>query len=187
MKCRGLDRAAPPVMIMTMRQTTLLATAFLLVSAVPVLAQAPGNTVQPTDRLQIASCMRRGAATTAACIGSIAVPCVRAASGDRRDAEIVCARREEAVWRERLTLATQMLGRSLDAGGRSQFTALQLAWEGFAVQKCACYGSAQLPARSAGLQAGCELREVAQRALEVERFAAGRGRRAPASPPQIIR
>lgn len=187
MKCRGLDRAAPPVMIMTMRQTTLLATAFLLVSAVPVLAQAPGNTVQPADRLQIASCMRRGAATTAACIGSIAVPCVRAASGDRRDVEIVCARREEAVWRERLTLATQMLGRSLDAGGRSQFTALQLAWEGFAVQKCAFYGSAQPAARSAGLQAGCELREVAQRALEVERFAAGRGRRAPASPPQIIR
>ena len=155
-------------MIVTMRQTTLLAAAFLLVAAAPALAQAPNNSVQSADRLQIASCMRQSAAATAACIGSVAVPCVRAASGDRRDAEIACARREEAVWRERLTLATQMLGRSLDAGG-------------------AFYGSAQPPARSAGLQAGCELREVAQRALEVERFAAGRGRRAPASPPQIIR
>jgi hypothetical protein len=179
-KSAGLDRAAPPGMIVTMRQTTLLATAFLLASAAPTLAQAPNNSVQSTDRLQIAACMRQSAAATAACIGAVA-------SGDRRDAEIACARREEAVWRERLTLATQMLGRSLDAGGRSQFTALQLAWEGFAVQKCAFYGSAQPPARSAGLQAGCELREVAQRALEVERFAAGRGRRAPASPPQIIR
>ena len=85
--------------------------------------------------------------------------------------------------KDRVTLTSH----GLDAGGRSQFTALQLAWEGFAVQKCAFYGSVQQAARSAGLQAGCELREVAQRALEVERFAAGRGRRVPASPPQIIR
>ncbi|WP_332696522.1 lysozyme inhibitor LprI family protein [Bosea sp. (in: a-proteobacteria)] len=170
-----------------MRQLPLLIIAFLLPLAGPALAQAPGNSVQPGDRLQIASCMRQGAAASAACIGSVAVPCARAASGDRRDAEITCARREEAAWRERLVLATQMLGRTLDAGGRSQFTALQLAWEGYAVQKCAFYGSAQVPARAAGLQAGCELRETAQRALEIERFAAGRGRRAPSSPPQIIR
>lgn len=174
-------------MIMTMRQLFALIFALMLPATGPALAQAPGSGVQPADRLQIASCMRQSAAATAACIGAVAVPCVRAASGDRRDAEIACARREEAIWRERLAQATQMLGRTLDAGGRGQFAALQLAWEGYAVQKCAFYGSNQVPARAAGLQAGCELREIGQRALEVERFAAGRGRRAPASPPQIIR
>lgn len=176
-----------PGMIAAMHQIPLLTFALLIFAGGPALAQAPGNAVQPGDRLQVAACVRQGPAASAACVGSVAVPCVRSAGGDRRDAEITCARREEAVWRERLVLATQMLGRTLDAGGRSQFAALQLAWEGYAVQKCAFYGSAQLPARAAGLRAGCELREIGQRALEVERFAAGRNRRPPARPPQIIR
>lgn len=151
-------------------------------------AQATTSPVQSADRMQVANCVRQGQAASPACIGLVAVPCVSAAStSDRPQAEISCARREEAVWRERLTLAAAALGRSLDAGARSQFVALQLAWQSYAVQKCAFYGAAQPPARSAGLQAGCELREVAERALEVERFAARQTRRPPAQPPQIIR
>jgi len=174
-------------MIAAMRQSLFLSFVLLPLAGGLAFAQAPSNPVQSGDRIQVANCVRQGLAASPACIGSVAVPCVRAASGDRRDAEIACARREEAVWRERLVLATQSLGRSLDAAARSQFVALQLAWEGYAVQKCAFYGGAQTPARSAGLQAGCELREVANRALEVERFAAERSRRPPPSPPQIIR
>ncbi|WID97332.1 lysozyme inhibitor LprI family protein [Bosea vestrisii] len=151
------------------------------------LSQVPTNPVQSADRLQVANCVRQGLATSPACIGLVAVPCVGSASGDRREAEITCARREEAVWRERLTLAGATLERTLEAGARSQFAALQLAWQSYAVQKCAFYGASQPPTRSAGLQAGCELREVAERALEVERFAARQTRRPPAAPPQIIR
>lgn len=152
------------------------------------LAQTPTNPVQSGDRLQVANCVRQGLTASPGCIGLVAVPCVSAAAANgRAQAEIACARREEAVWRERLTLAAAALGRSLDAGARSQFAALQLAWQSYVVQKCAFYGASQPPARSAGMQAGCELREVAERALEVERFAARQMRRPPAQPPQIIR
>ncbi len=174
-------------MIAAMRRFLLLSLAFSPLACTVAFAQTPTNPVQSGDRLQVANCVRQGLSASPACVGLVAVPCVRATSGDRREAEITCARREEAVWRERLALATQALGRVLDAGARSQFAALQLAWEGYAVQKCAFYGAAQPPARSAGLQAGCELREVAHRALEVERFVAQRNRRPPPAPPQIIR
>lgn len=174
-------------MIAAMRRILLPALVFAPLGSGAALAQMPTNPVQSSDRLQVANCVRQGLTASPACIGLVAVPCVGATRGDRIQAEIACARREEAVWRERLTLATQALGRLLDSGARNQFAALQLAWESYAVQKCAFYGSAQPPERSAGRQAGCELREVAQRALEVERFVEQRNRRPPPAPPQIIR
>lgn len=175
-------------MIAVMRGSLVVPIVLAQLLCAAALAQMPTNPVQSADRMQVANCVRQGLSASPACIGLVAVPCVRAAaSSDRAQAEITCARREEAVWRERLTLATQALVRTLDTGARSQFAALQLAWQSYAVQKCAFYGAAQPPARAAGLQAGCELREVAERALEVERFAEGRSRRAPPAPPQIIR
>lgn len=174
-------------MIAAMRRSLLAALVFAPLGSGTPLAQAPANPVQSGDRVQVANCIRQGLSVSPACIGLVAVPCVAAAGGNRLQAEITCARREEAVWRERLSLATQALGRGLDAGARSQFAALQLAWEGYSVQKCAFYGAAQPPERSAGRQAGCELREVAQRALELERFVEQRNRRPPPAPPQIIR
>lgn len=175
-------------MIAAMRSFLAISLISTQLGCMAALAQAPTNPVQSGDRLQVANCVRQGMTASPGCIGLVAVPCVSAASAnDRAQAEIVCARREEAVWRERLTLAGAALGRSLDAGARSQFAALQVAWQSYAVQKCAFYGASQPPARSAGLQAGCELREVAERALEIERFAARQTRRPPAAPPQIIR
>jgi len=157
-------------------------------AAAAARAQAPADPVQAGDRQSVADCVRQGPAVGAACIGLVAVPCVAAAAGgDRGQAEIACARREEAVWRERLTLASAALGRGLDARARSQFAALQIAWQSYAVQKCAFYGTVQAPARAAGRQAGCELREVAERALEIERSAVPQPRRPAAQPPQIFR
>lgn len=175
-------------MIAAMRGFLVISTVLAQFGCAAALAQVPTNPVQSADRMQVANCVRQGLTASPGCIGLVAVPCVGAASsGNRAQAEIVCARREEAVWRERLTLAGAALGRTLDVGARSQFAALQLAWQSYVVQKCAFYGAAQPPVRSAGLQAGCELREVAERALEVERFAARQMRRPPAQPPRIIR
>ncbi|MCU4182363.1 lysozyme inhibitor LprI family protein [Bosea sp. BH3] len=112
---------------------------------------------------------------------------MRAASSDPRGAEAGCARREEAAWRERLTLALQVAGRTLDTSQRSRLAAVQLAWESYVAQKCAFYGSVQREGLQAGRQAGCELREVAGRAIEVTRALPQPERRRPQSPPQIIR
>jgi hypothetical protein len=112
----------------------------------------------------------------------VAVACVRADRSNPRGAEGPCARREEAAWRERLTLALQATGRRLDAGQRSRLAALQLAWEGYVTQKCAFYGAAQPEALQAGRQAGCELREVAGRAIELAKALPQSGSRRPPSP-----
>jgi hypothetical protein len=163
-----------------------------LLAASPLQAQAPAppaNATLAADRAQLGSCLRENRTAAQSCIGSVAVACVAAASTDRRGAEPGCARREEAVWRERLMQALQLTGRPLDAGRRSRLAALHVAWESFIAQKCAFYGSAQREGLQAGRQAGCELREVAKRALELESAMAQAQppARRPQSPPQIIR
>lgn len=149
---------------------------------------AQGSTTAAADRAQLATCLRDNRAAARACIGSIAVACVSAASTDRRSAEVGCARREETVWRERLMLAMQQSGRALDAGQRSRLAALHLTWEGYIAQKCAFYGATQREGFQLGRQAGCELREVAMRALELQRTTLPQApARRPQSPPQIFR
>lgn len=163
-----------------------LALLLLIFGASPVWAQ--GSPTVAADRAQIAACLRDNRMAAPSCIGAVAVACVSAAGTDRRAAEVGCARREETVWRERLMQAMQQSGRSLDAGQRSRLAALHVAWEGFVAQKCAFYGATQREGWQLGRQAGCELREVATRALELERSALQQApTRRPSSPPQIFR
>lgn len=150
-------------------------------------AQTPPAPGIAADRALIATCLRQSGQNRDSCIGAVAVACVRGQSGDRVAAEVGCARREEAVWRERLGIAGQALLRTGDATRRSQFAALQIAWEGYVAQKCAFYGVTLPPARAPGLRAGCEVREVARRVLELERAASVPQPRRPSGPPQIIR
>lgn len=158
----------------------------LAFGATPSWAQ--GSATLAADRAQVAACLRENRTAAPSCIGGVAVACVSAAGTDRRAAEVGCARREETVWRERLMLAMQHSGRSLDAGQRSRLAALHLAWEGFVAQKCAFYAATQREGWQLGRQAGCELREVATRALELERTALRQAPpRRPSSPPRIIR
>lgn len=167
---------------MSALRTVLLLCSLGLASA----AAAQGSPSLRSDLASLAGCLRGSGTAPSACIGSVAIACVRTASGNPRGAEAACARREEAAWRERLTLALQGTGRSLDAGQRSRLVAVQLAWESYVSQKCALYGASQREELQAGRQAGCELREVAGRAIELARGLPQAGRR-PQSPPQIIR
>jgi hypothetical protein len=128
------------------------------------------NAITAADRATIAGCLRESVDLPPACIGTIAVTCVRQANGDRRDAEIACTRREASVWRERLDAGAAAFIQRLPPGQRSQFAALQRSWEGYAAQKCAFLGQIQPPARASSLQSGCDLNEVARRAIEVERL-----------------
>lgn len=152
----------------------------------PAPAPAP-NATFTADRTQMGECLRQSGGALTSCIGAVAVVCVRAAGANRSDAELGCARREEAVWRERLNQALQLTGRPLDAGQRSRLAALHLAWESYIAQKCAFYRSTQPAALQMGRQAGCELREVANRAIELQRAMPRPAQRRPQSPPQIIR
>jgi hypothetical protein len=168
---------------------TLRAALFLclLGAGVPAAAQQQGSPMLRGDMSALSECLRSADRSPSACVGTVAVACVRAASSDQRGAEAACARREEAAWRERLALALQVTARSFDAGQRSRLAALQLTWESYIAQKCALYGAAQREGWQAGRQAGCELREVAGRAIELTRALPQPARRRPQSPPQIIR
>lgn len=137
-------------------------------AALPALAQ--NADVTGTDRAAMSACLRESLESPSACIGSIAVICARAATGgDRREIEVICARRETAVWRERLDAASGAYAQRLEAGARTRFVALQRTWESYAAQKCAFFGDTQPAARVASMQAGCSLRELAVRTNEIER------------------
>ncbi|MGL5361604.1 MAG: hypothetical protein ACRDBH_01895, partial [Bosea sp. (in: a-proteobacteria)] len=109
--------------------SSLLASAVLL--AAPARAQAP-SPVTAEDRASISSCLRESPSTPQACVGSIAVVCARATTGqDKRDTEIACARRESAIWRERLDTGQLAYAQQLQPAARSRFVALQRSWESY--------------------------------------------------------
>jgi len=155
----------------------------------PLAAQTPPvpNPTLTADRAQMVECLRQAGGALTSCIGSVAVACVATTGVDRRAAEPGCARREEAVWRERLNQVLQLTGRPLDSGQRSRLASLHLAWESYVAQKCSFYGSTQPAALQTGRQAGCELREVANRAIELQRAMPRPAQRRPQTPPRIIR
>lgn len=145
--------------------------------------------VSPQDRTAIASCLRESGRAANACIGSVAVVCARQATPATPDTSIACSRRELAVWRERMDAAALAYGRALASAQRSRFLAVQRAWEGYSALKCAFQAEMQSPARAGAMLSGCELRETAERAIDIARLArrqsqAGNNRNAP---PQIIR
>ena len=154
----------------------------LILSRAEAPAQAPPGGVSAADRSTIASCVRDSGEAPRRCIGSIAVVCSRQGGTNREEAEVGCSRREAAVWRERLDLALAGLAQRLDSGGRSRLASLQRVWESYVAQKCAFIGELQPAARAGVMQAGCELREAALRALETERLVRQQGRGAEPPP-----
>jgi hypothetical protein len=151
-----------------MRKPPALLLAIFGLAAAPALAQAPGN-VTAADRAAIAACVRESGEMPRACIGTIAVVCTRQPGAPRDGVEVECSRREAAVWRERLDLALAAFAQRLESGARSRLSALQRSWEAYSAQKCAFAAEVQPAAKAAAMQAACELREVALRAIEVER------------------
>jgi hypothetical protein len=152
--------------------------------AFPAAAQTtpPGGGVTPADRAAIASCVRESGEMPRACIGTIAVVCAREPGTAREGGDVACSRREAAVWRERLDLTLSAFAQRLEAGPRSRLVALQRTWESYAAQKCAFAAEIQPPARAASMQAGCELRETALRAIEIERMTRRQARPGDARP-----
>lgn len=147
-----------------------IALLLLTCTFLPLPALSQNADVTGTDRAAMSACLRESLESPGACIGSIAVICARTTTGgDRREIEVTCARRETAVWRERLDAASGAYAQRLEAGARTRFVALQRTWESYTAQKCAFFGDTQPPARAATMQAGCGLRELATRTNEIER------------------
>lgn len=168
-----------------MRRAALLALALLAAGAAraeddPFDAQPAA--VSAEDRAALASCLRDAADLPRACIGTIAVACARGSGSAEAGREVACSRRESGAWRERLDLVGGALSGRLDSGQRSRLGAAQRSWETYAVQKCAFAAEMQRPERAAAMEAACSLREVATRAIEMERLASRAGERGSSNP-----
>lgn len=129
--------------------------------------------VAQADWAAIASCLQESGRTPRACIGAVAVICAtRQAAGDRAQVEAACSRREAAVWRERLDRAVALLLERLDPAGRNRLLGIQRGWEDYVPQRCLSLAGEIDPAGAPiAMQAECELRHVATRAIEIERLA----------------
>jgi hypothetical protein len=144
----------------------------------PALAQSDTGRA---DRTALSTCLRDGAGMAPSCIGTVVFACLRQAEGAAAGRDVACARREQSAWRERLDAGLQTLGRSLDNGGRARLAALQRSFESYSAEKCALMADLAPPARTGFTRAACDLREVALRAIEVERQARGNTRQ-PSTP-----
>ena len=169
-----LESAVGPVTIAAMTVSRLrlaLVAASLVATTASAAQEREGSGVVAADRSAVVACLRESEGTPRACIGAVAVPCAREGSGDRRDAAVECSRREAAVWRERLDFAGRVFAARLESGPRSRLGALQRSWEEYVAQKCALAGELQPASRAPLIQAGCDLRETALRAIEIEALA----------------
>jgi Lysozyme inhibitor LprI len=171
----GLESAVGPVTIAAMTVSrlrfALVAASLVATTASAAAQEREGSGVVAADRSAVVACLRESEGTPRACIGAVAVPCAREGSGDRRDAAVECSRREAAVWRERLDFAGRVVAARLESGPRSRLGALQRSWEEYVSQKCALAGELQPASRAPLMQAGCDLRETALRAIEMEGLA----------------
>jgi hypothetical protein len=161
-----------------MRRLSVLFAIFALVPSLALAAETAAPTTAPvearlvagpTDQEAIANCLAESADSPYACIGSIAVVCARLASNRGDDPALTCAEREEAIWRSRLDTAVSELQRSLPTSAFHRFVALQQAWQNYYALKCSFLGD-EGGTRAERRKNGCELREVAMRAIEVDRY-----------------
>jgi hypothetical protein len=104
-----------------------------------------------------------------ACIGVVADPCIKAA-GDA-DGARACAKRELAVWRERLKKAIAAIGKN---GPKQMAAAVAAAQKSLAAAQdslCPQFNGLD-PGMSMGGEDYCRLQETARRVLVLERLAA---------------
>ena len=123
-----------------------------------------------SDKEVIESCLAGSTDSPYACIGSVAVVCVKLTMPRGTRQEASCTERERMVWQTRLEASIQEVNRSIPTSARRRFATLQRAWQNYYTLKCDFISDDLPQERSATLQKGCELREIAARSIEVERY-----------------
>jgi hypothetical protein len=127
------------------------------------------------DAQKIDACLKAAVekgASGVACIGTVADPCIAAAS--KTDSYIkdsaACAARELAIWTTRLQRAVQSAGKG---GGKNVATAVAASQKSFTdslAKLCPLFENRD-PGTSLGGPAYCRLQETAMRVIVLERLA----------------
>lgn len=169
-----------PRAIKRLAQTAALVAATMGVAAVsPARAQDADQDTSglstrlvatPSDAATIETCLADSSDSPFACIGSVAVVCVKLTMPQGTRSEATCTERERTVWQTRLNATTAELHQSLPGTARKRFATLQRAWQNYYTLKCDFMNDDTPSERSQAMRKGCELREVATRSIEVDRY-----------------
>ena len=150
-----------------------------IVTAIASTAAALAAPPTATDARAVAQCVeaaRNGDGFGGNCIGIVADPCIKAASG--RDSYVAdgkaCAARELAVWQARLTQAVASASKSGGSRVRNAVMAAQKTWASSQDALCPLFANLD-PGMTPGADTYCRLQETARRALMLERRGAAVG------------
>jgi hypothetical protein len=153
----------------------VLAALALIASTGAALAAPPAT----ADAKAVAQCLdaaRSADGFGGNCIGVVADPCIKAASG--RDSYVAdqkaCAARELAVWQARLTLAVAAASKAGGNQVRNVIAATQKTWASSQDALCPLFANLD-PGMAPGAEVYCRLQETARRALMLERLGAAVG------------
>ena len=128
-----------------------------------------------TDAQKIDACLKATAekgVSGAACIGTIADPCIATASktNDYIKGSAACAARELAIWTARLQRAAASANKGGGKNFASAVAASQKSFTDSLAKLCPLYDKLD-PGMSLGGASYCRLQETAMRALLLERLA----------------
>jgi uncharacterized protein YecT (DUF1311 family) len=108
---------------------------------------------------------RAGAREQERCIGIIADPCAEGENAKSTADQVACAAREHAVWDDILNETFRRLRDKLDAKQKVKLREMQRAWIESRERTCTFYWDYFQGTMAAPMNAFCQNRETARRAL----------------------
>src|SRR3954471_24186049 len=119
------------------------------------------------DSAAVQSCVKSaaGGSQRERCIGIIADPCADRPDAQSTADQVACAAREFAVWDDILNETYRRLRDKLDAEQKIKLRAMQRAWIDSRERSCAFYWDSFRGTMASPMNAFCNKRETARRAL----------------------
>ena len=146
-------------------KTGVVAFAVLLLAATATRCE----TARPdtADSVAVQSCIKAaaGGSQRERCIGIIADPCADQPGAESTAGQVACAARENAVWDDILNETYRRLRDTLDPQQKNKLRIMQRAWIDSRTRSCAFYWDFFRGTMAAPMNAFCNNRETARRAL----------------------
>ena len=146
-------------------KTGVLACAVLMLAATASRCE----TAKPdaADSAAVQSCIKSAAngSQLERCIGIIADPCADQPGAESTAGQVACAARENAVWDDILNETYRRLRDALDAQQKNKLRIMQRAWIDSRTRSCAFYWDFFRGTMASPMNAFCNNRETARRAL----------------------
>jgi uncharacterized protein YecT (DUF1311 family) len=129
--------------------------------------------LDPRDVKAVQDCLnsdRAGEHSGEPCIGVVADPCIEDSKNQSTAGRVGCAERERVVWDHILNDTFRLLRENLDNKQNVKLRDMQRAWVTSHDRSCGFFYDLFQGTMAAPMQAYCQLRETARRAMFLKRF-----------------